>query len=331
VSFSLSPQMRVVALVGVIAVLGLGAGVFVLGHTRPASSPTPALSAQELIKRAHASHHVTARAKSVPAPVRKHSAAPSKKAAAKVRPAVKAEARPVVRPKPKVTLDRNLPNVLLSALRSNDIVIAAMFNPKARDDQIAVAEAQAGAHDAGVGFVGLNVLDQGDVALITRTYGIVGDPAVLVFRRPGVVIARLNGFADRVTVAQAVEDNAPGATKVVSHPAPAAAPAVAPTAWLQRATAICKSSVARLPKDLAALSTSQLVAIWSSQHAALAKLAVPKAKASAFAEFIRDDGAALALARSGAPQAQQQAARMKDDADAAKVKVGICTSFVVMQ
>lgn len=198
-SFTISPQMRMVAIAGVVALLALGGGVFFLGSKQPAPDSAPSASPQELIRRANAKKGAAA-----PAPVVKKPEAQTRPVA-KPRLAVKAKPAPAPKPAPTVSLYQNLPAVLLSALTRHELVVTVLYNPQARDDQIAVAEAQAGAADARVGFAGLNVLDQRDVGQITRTYGLINDPAVLVFRRPGVVVGRLDGFADRLTVAQAVD------------------------------------------------------------------------------------------------------------------------------
>ena len=39
--------------------------------------------------------------------------------------------------------------------------------------------------------------------------GVLPDPALLVFRRPGDLVFRVNGFADRATVAQAAVNARP--------------------------------------------------------------------------------------------------------------------------
>lgn len=190
---NLSPQLRVAALVGVIAIVVLGGGVVFLGHRQSAPSTAASVSPQALIRRAQASH-------------------PAKPASpAFTRPASKVDAKPVAAPrttsttKPKFAFDEKLPDVLLSALEQHRLVVAVLYNPEAQDDVLALAEAEAGARDAAAGFVALDVLEQRDIAYITKRYGLIDDPAVLVFRR-GIVIGRLEGFADRVTVAQAVDD-----------------------------------------------------------------------------------------------------------------------------
>jgi hypothetical protein len=42
-----------------------------------------------------------------------------------------------------------------------------------------------------------------------KLLGVLPDPAVLVYRRPGDLVARFDGFADRDTVAQAATNVAP--------------------------------------------------------------------------------------------------------------------------
>jgi len=56
--------------------------------------------------------------------------------------------------------------------------------------------------------VPLDVLRQGQAGPLVRQFGVLPDPAVLVYRRPGDLVARFDGFADRDTVAQAAADAA---------------------------------------------------------------------------------------------------------------------------
>ena len=44
---------------------------------------------------------------------------------------------------------------------------------------------------------------KGAIDGLNRRYGVLQDPAVLVLRPPGDLIVRIDGFADRDTVAQA--------------------------------------------------------------------------------------------------------------------------------
>jgi hypothetical protein len=120
------------------------------------------------------------------------------------------QARPKVAPKPKrpapkpVALLPGLTPEIAAALLKHDVVVVSLFDPQARVDQISLAEASAGAKAAQAGFVPLDVLRQGQAGPLVRQLGVLPDPAVLVYRRPGELVARFDGFADRDTVAQAV-------------------------------------------------------------------------------------------------------------------------------
>ena len=60
---------------------------------------------------------------------------------------------------------------------------------------------------AGVTFAPVDVT-QDDVAPLNRRYGVIQDPAILVLRPPGDLVVRIDGFADRDTVAQAAANAA---------------------------------------------------------------------------------------------------------------------------
>jgi hypothetical protein len=180
VTLTISPQMRVVAALGGFAALGLAAFMLTLG--RPASGASEASLAP--IKPLH--------------PVRKP-ATPAKPQAKPKKAAPKA--------KPIVLLPGLAPEVA-AALRRHEVVVVSLFDPHARVDQISLAEASAGAKTAQAGFVPLDVLRQGEGGPLVRQLGVLPDPAVLVYRRPGDLVARFDGFADRDTVAQAVANAA---------------------------------------------------------------------------------------------------------------------------
>jgi hypothetical protein len=105
-------------------------------------------------------------------------------------------------PKPAIP-PTGFPKAVDRALAEHDVVVVSLMVPGARVDQLAAAEAQAGAKLGGVGYLALNVLNE-DVAhaLLTKLDS-VRDPSVLVLTRSGEVALQLNGFVDRETVAQA--------------------------------------------------------------------------------------------------------------------------------
>ena len=123
---------------------------------------------------------------------------------------------------------KGLPAILVHALNAHPVVIVALYQVdrtataaqrlaarqgKSADaavgiDRLSLAEAQQGARDAHAGFVGVNVFRRADAAPLTKLLGVLQDPAVLVFKRPGTVFVQLNGFADKDTVAQAAANAA---------------------------------------------------------------------------------------------------------------------------
>ena len=184
---TISPQMRIVVALGGLAALGLAA--FMLGIGRPSGASEAAVAP---IKPLH--------------PVRKpaaHTTAPKQTASKTPVPKT-----PTTKP---VELLPGLTPQVAAALREHDVVVVSLFDPQARVDQISLAEASAGAKAAHAGFVPLDVLRQGQAGPLVRQLGVLPDPAVLVYRRPGDIVARFDGFADRDTVAQAVA-NAAAAT-----------------------------------------------------------------------------------------------------------------------
>lgn len=198
-NLTLSPQIKVLALVGVLAAVGLMASMTLLGGkeadpnagltvaTRPAVTP-PA-----------------------PAPAKPAATTPAKPAG-KPRTTPKPAVEPAAPAKPVKPVQRGnlvyetLPKPLQWALSQHEIVVVSTYNPKADVDAIAVAEAHAGADDAGVGFLLVSVLDNavaGPLTALLPGGGLLPDPGVLVYRAPGNLALRIDGFADRTVVAQA--------------------------------------------------------------------------------------------------------------------------------
>jgi hypothetical protein len=191
---SLSPRVRILAAACVLAVLALAGGFLLLGRGQSASS-----AAVQTIKPLHpVKKHAAARA-----PTPKPQATP-KKVAATV--AVK-HAR---KRKPAAVID-GMPRVLALALRAHKVVVVSLFTPGASVDAMATAEARHGAALAHAGFISFDVADEKIVSPLTALLTgaptaadrVLDGPAVLVFKRPNSLFVRLNGFADRDTVAQA--------------------------------------------------------------------------------------------------------------------------------
>ena len=107
--------------------------------------------------------------------------------------------------KPAVTAN-GMPAALAAALARNKVVVVSLYAPDVALDETATAEARAGAAAAGVGFVAFNVMNERQSKALTKMLGVLEDPAVLVFRRPGDVVIRFSGFADMQTVQQAARN-----------------------------------------------------------------------------------------------------------------------------
>jgi hypothetical protein len=107
------------------------------------------------------------------------------------------------KPKPTPTATPNeLPLAVRKALVHNRVVVVMLYDPTAKIDGAALAEAKAGAKLGKGAFVPIDVRRKSVDSLNAR-YGAVHDPAVLVLSRPGSLVVRIDGFADKDTVAQA--------------------------------------------------------------------------------------------------------------------------------
>jgi hypothetical protein len=218
VNFSISRPIQILALVGLLAAVA-GGGMMLL-KPKPQATATPPTVA-ELRARAHARAHATATTQTTAKhgtakPVvarhasKAHRVATAKPAAAKktaARPAIVKPAAPKAKPTPAPTVAANgLPMALVKALQTHKVVIVSLFDPQSQTDAISYAEAKAGATDAGVGFLGVNLLDDTVTSPLTAVLpggGLLPDPGVLVFSAPATLAVRLDGFADRDAVAQA--------------------------------------------------------------------------------------------------------------------------------
>jgi hypothetical protein len=187
---SLRLPTRTLAPVLVLAVLGGIVATFMVA--RPPSSAvddTPSLVRPKLAK---------------PAPVKKPAPAKMKPPLAKAKPAPV----PLAKPKPAdpaaPAVDANgLPRVLSTALARNRVVVVGLHDPDSALDQMALAEVRAGARAAGAGFVAINVFVEGQSRPLLELLGALENPGILVYRKPDVLFARMSGFADSETVAQA--------------------------------------------------------------------------------------------------------------------------------
>jgi hypothetical protein len=234
---TVSRPVKILALLLLVAGVAGIASLKVLGKSSSGGSATSALSVAQIRARAHAA------AKPAATPVR-HATA-SKRATAGPKPVTKPP-RPAAKPKPAAakvprptTAANGLPIVLADALHAHRIVVVSVFDPQSQTDAVSYAEARAGADEARVGFVGVSVLDDTVAAPLTAALpggGLLPLPGTLVYRAPGTLVERIDGFADRDSIA-ALALNArsapaltggPASTSTTTTPAPAAV-APAPT------------------------------------------------------------------------------------------------------
>jgi hypothetical protein len=100
-----------------------------------------------------------------------------------------------------------LPAAIQKAFAAHRIVVVSLYDPNATVDNTAMLEAAAGAKVAGTAFVSIDVTKR-EVDSLNARYGVIEDPAVLVLRPSGEIAFRVDGFADRDTVAQAAANAA---------------------------------------------------------------------------------------------------------------------------
>jgi hypothetical protein len=214
VALSVSPAIRIVALIGLLLALVAGGAMRFMGGASGSATDVVPSRNSAIVRAKNVASHATARAKKPTAastPTTHASAATKPRAVTPAKTTAKPAAKPARSTKSAApALNPTVPLALGRALAFNPTVVAVLYNPQSEVDGIAVAEARAGAALASVGFVALNVLSQADVGKLTEQLGLLPDPAVLVFRRPAKLAARIDGFSDKETVAQAAQNAAHG-------------------------------------------------------------------------------------------------------------------------
>jgi hypothetical protein len=176
--------VRLVALVGVLAVLGGGMFVFKATQGGSSASAEPTLL------------HTSAKGRK---PV--HTTKPKPVA---TKPGTH---KPAARPKHHPAVAANgLPWSVARALVRNPVVVVAVVAPGSHIDDVALGEAKAAAAQTNAGFVQVNAFAQAQIAPLASKVQITSSPAVLVMKRPTDVTIQIAGWADRDSIAQAVDD-----------------------------------------------------------------------------------------------------------------------------
>lgn len=187
-STQISQPMKIVALAGVLLIALAGSALLLLHKSKPGTVAVP--TTPQTTKHQATTHQTTAPAQTTPS----HPSSTRHTAPAKV-------ARPRVNPV--------LPSKLRAALDRHRTVVVAFFDSQDRIDSLTVAEARAGAAAGGAGFVTVNLLaDQvaGRLTALLPPQQLLPAPGILVFKRPGRVVWRFDGYLDRQAVAQAVRN-----------------------------------------------------------------------------------------------------------------------------
>jgi hypothetical protein len=206
VDLTVSRPIQIFALVAVIAAVGAGAMLAM----KPKGAAAPPVVGTKPPTAAPAAGVSAAAATSKPLGSRRTAGPSSAKATTVATPAT------VTVPRKTATVvgANGLPLTIDSALKKHAVVIVSVFDPESSTDAISYAEAKAGANDAGVGFVGVSLLDNPIAAALTSALpsgGLLPAPGVLIYRRPGTLVQRIDGFTDRDVVAQAAAASATAA------------------------------------------------------------------------------------------------------------------------
>ena len=206
-----SAPIRIVALVGLLAATAVGLYTFTQGSSGgsgggSATALRPVQEARSVATKLSA--HNVATAAGQPAATAPARATPAAKPA-------KANRTPAARPaaaKPAT----GTPTTIASLLRDHKVVVVLLYDPQSKVDEYSVSEAELGARAANAGFIRVDVLDQHAAAPFTKAYGVLQDPSVLFFARPGKLVQKLTGFADHDSVAQAATNVALGLIRTAS-------------------------------------------------------------------------------------------------------------------
>jgi hypothetical protein len=203
VSTQIGAPVRIVALVGLVAALAVGAWAFAAGG----STGTSSSSAEEA---GSVARHPIPAAKSAAAKLSTHN-----KATAAGKPDVVRTSKPKAathprKAKPATSKAGQAPTTIASVLRRHRVAVVLLYDPQSRINSYSLGEAQLGAGQAHAGFLRINVLKQRQALPFAQTYGVMHAPTVLFFARPGKLVQKLVGFADQDTVAQAALNAAHG-------------------------------------------------------------------------------------------------------------------------
>ncbi len=165
---TLSPQVRIGALLVVLLLVLTGSAIFFMGgHHSPPVTVTP--------------------------PTVQPNPTPTKPVHV---------ARPTVNPL--------LPTPIRLALEYSPLVVVGFYNPHSPVDKLTLEEARAGASSTHALFRAVNLMDDavsGPLTALLPAGELLPDPGFVIYRRPGTLVYRSDGYLNRMGVAQAVKDS----------------------------------------------------------------------------------------------------------------------------
>ena len=293
---TVSPQLRMVALLALMAAV-LGGGAMMLLAKHQASSTTTPKPIKPL-------HPVKHHARTAATPVK-----PKAKTTAKPAVKPKTTAKPVAKPHSKPTAVDGLPAAFSRVFAKHSVLVVALYAPNSQVDVLAELEAKAGAKDAGAGFLAVDVTKERETQALTSLLAaaepadrVLDSPAVLVFQRPKNLFVRLSGYNDAPTVAQAAQNALP---VVTTSPAQAA--------WTDAANAACTRMSLQLrsvatkflanPTNVGTL-VNQLLGVVASTVGRLHRLPVPAGYEAQVRQMLADYDVAVSKIRQALTAAQ---------------------------
>jgi hypothetical protein len=167
---TISPPIRIVALVGLVAALGMGV-FMMIGVSHPSNSQAPVVTSS-----LHPAHHAVAHAK------------------------------PLAHKATFASAVGRLPAGLARALTLHPVVVAALTAHGLPDEKGLVDAARQGAKAANAGFVVFDVRNEKMAESVATLVPEASDPAVLIITRSHGVVTMLQGVQESMAVAQAAAD-----------------------------------------------------------------------------------------------------------------------------
>lgn len=144
----------------------------------------------------------------------------------------KPQAAPKLQADVAAALGAGLPKRVAAQFARHEVVVVTLYSRPVAVDRVVAGEARAGAALGDAGFVAVDVGKGPAADKLSSVFGVLSAPATLVLARGGygAPVTRLDGFADRQTVAQAALNADPTPGNAERSP------------WARRAQALCTRS-----------------------------------------------------------------------------------------